>query len=142
MAQGMSLIFPFVYSEVESLGKLFYPFVRVSLKTIYNWQEFDFLVDTGADVTTLPKAILPVLNIKENSLKRQKTQGVGGIWVETFEIVLPIKIDSDEFLIHASIVNTEEEGLPFLLGKKDIFEKRFNLEIDSKNKFTILKKNN
>lgn len=137
----MSLIFPFVYTEVESLGQLFYPFVRVSIKTIYNWQEFDFLVDTGADVTTLPKTILPVLNIDQKPLKRQKTQGVGGIWVETFEITLPVMIGSDEFLIHASIVNTEEEGLPFLLGRKDIFEKRFNLEIDSKNKVTILKKN-
>ena len=137
----MSLIFPFVYAEVESLGQLFYPFVRVSLKTIYNWQDFDFLVDTGADVTTLPKTMLSVLGIDERFLKRQKTQGVGGIWVETFEIKLPLRIGSDEFLIHASIVNTEEEGLPFLLGRKDIFEKRFSLTIDSKRKITILKKN-
>ena len=137
----MSLIFPFVYAEVESLGKLFYPFVRVSLKTIYKWQEFEFLVDTGADVTTLPKTMLTVLGINERSLKRQKTQGVGGVWVETFEIILPIRIESDEFLIHASITNTEEEGLPFLLGRKDIFEKRFSLTIDSKRKLTILKKN-
>lgn len=137
----MSLVFPFEYAEVESLGKLFYPFVRVSLKTIYNWQEFDFLVDTGADVTTLPKSILPVIGINSRSLKKQRTQGVGGIWVETFETILPIRIVRDEFLIHASITNTEEKGLPFLLGKKDIFEKRFSLTIDSKNKVTVLKKN-
>ena len=141
MEQDMSLIFPFVYAEVESLGQLFYPFVRVSLKTIYNWQEFDFLVDTGADVTTLPKTMLSVLGIDEGSLKRQKTQGVGGIWVETFEIKLPLRIGSDEFFMRASIVDTEEEGLPFLLGRKDIFEKRFSLTIDSKRKITILKKN-
>ena len=137
----MSLIFPFVYAEVESLGQLFYPFVRVSIKTIYDWQDFDFLVDTGADVTTLPKTILPVIGINEKSLKRQETQGVGGIWVETFEITLPVRIDSDEFLIHASVTNTEKEGLPFLLGRKDILEKRFSLMIDSKRKVTILKKN-
>ena len=137
----MSLIFPFVYAEVESLGQFFYPFVRVSIKTIYDWQDFDFLVDTGADVTTLPKTILPVIGINEKSLKRQETQGVGGIWVETFEITLPVRIDSDEFLIHASVTNTEKEGLPFLLGRKDILEKRFSLMIDSKRKVTILKKN-
>lgn len=141
MARDMSLVFPFEYAEVETLGKLFYPFVRVSIETIYEWQEFDFLVDTGADITTLPKTMLSVLGINERSLKRQKTQGVGGIWVEAFEIKLPVRIGSDEFLIHASIVNTEEEGLPFLLGRKDIFEKRFSLTIDSKNKVTIIKKN-
>lgn len=137
----MSLIFPFVYAEVESLGKLFYPFVRLSLKTIYDWQEFDFLVDTGADVTTLPKTILPVLDVNKKPLKKQKTQGVGGIWVETFEIILPIRIGNEELSIHASITNTEEEGLPLLLGRKDVFEKIFSLEIDSKDKVIRLKKN-
>lgn len=137
----MSLVFPFVYADVESLGKLFYPFVRISLKTIYGWREFDFLVDTGADVTTLPKAMLPVLGINEINLKKQKTQGVGGVLVDTLKTLLPVQIGFDEFLIHASIVNTEEESLPFLLGRKDIFEKRFSLEIDSKRKLTILKKN-
>lgn len=137
----MSLIFPFVYSEVNSLGQLFYPFVRASLKTIYGWQEFDFLVDTGADVTTLPKHVLSVLDVDSKSFKKQKTQGVGGIWVETFETILPIKIGEEEFKIRASITNTKEERLPLLLGRKDIFENRFSLIVDSKQKVTILKRN-
>lgn len=137
----MSLVFPFVYADVEALGILFYPFVRASLKTIFGWQEFDFLVDTGADVTTLPKSLLPILGIKTRNLKKTKTQGVGGIWVKTFELKLPIKIGPDEFHIHASITNTQDEGSPFLLGRKDIFDDRFSLELDSKKKVTILKTN-
>lgn len=137
----MSLQFPFVYAEVESLGTLFYPFVTLAVKTIYGWQEFDFLVDTGADVTTLPKTILPVLGIDGKSLEKQKTQGVGGIWVGTFELKVPIRIGKDQLLIHASVTNTKDKGLPFLLGRKDIFDKKFSLEIDSKNKVTILKRN-
>lgn len=85
--------------------------------------------------------ILPALGIDKKGLKKQKTQGVGGIWIETFEIELPIRIGNDEFLIHASIANTEEESSPFLLGRKDIFERRFSLEINSKRKLTILKRN-
>lgn len=141
MVLGMSFEFPFVYAEVESLGKLFYPFVRASLKTIYGWQEFDFLVDTGADVTTLPKNIFPVLGLGENGLPKQKTQGVGGVWIETFEIILPMRIGDSTFEIHASVTNTKEEALPFLMGRKDIFEKRFSLQIDSKRKVTVLKRN-
>ncbi|MBI2465372.1 aspartyl protease family protein [Candidatus Shapirobacteria bacterium] len=137
----MSLRFPFVYAQVADLGKLFYPFVRASLKTVYGWQEFDFLLDTGADVTTLPRTMLPILGLKNKSLHKQKTQGVGGIWIETLETLLPIRIGSDEFPIHASITNTEEEGIPLLLGRKDIFENRFNLEVNSKEKVTILKRN-
>lgn len=137
----MSLEFPFVYAQVESLGALFYPFVRASLKTIYGWQEFDFLLDTGADVTTFPKSILPVLGIDSKNLKKQRTQGVGGFYIETFELIIPIRIGRDEFPIHVSVTNTEDESLPFLLGRKDIFDKRFSLTIDSKRKVTILKRN-
>lgn len=137
----MSLVFPFVYAQVESLGILFYPFVRVSLKTIYGWQEFDFLVDTGADVTMLPKNVLSILVIDKDKLLKQKMQGVGGIWIETFRIAIPIRIGSSEFPVHMSIANTEENNLPFLLGKKDILDERFSLIIDSKRKVTILKKN-
>jgi len=85
--------------------------------------------------------MIPVLGINTKELKKQKTQGVGGIWVGTFKTSLPIRIGKEEFPIHVSITDTEEEGLPFLLGKKDIFEKRFSLTIDSKDKVTILKKN-
>lgn len=137
----MSLEFPFVYANVESLGKLFYPIIRASVKTAYGWQEFDFLVDTGADVTTLPFSILPILDLGNKPLKKQRTQGVGGIWVETFEIILSIQIGSEELTIRASVVNSKEEALPLLLGKKDIFENKFSLEIDSKKKVTIIKKN-
>jgi len=137
----MSLKFPFAYAEVESLGTLFYPFVTLGLKTIYGWQEFDFLVDTGADVTTLPRTVLSVLGINTKDLDRQKTQGVGGVWVETFEVMIPIQVGKDQFVTHASITNTKEVGLPFLLGRKDVFDKRYSLEIDSRNKMTILKKN-
>lgn len=137
----MSLTFPFYYAEIESLGTLFYPFVRISLNTIYGWQEFEFLVDTGADVTTLPGSLIPILGIDTKSLKKQQTQGVGGITIETFEFSLPIRIGKDEFPIYASIANTNAEGLPLLLGRKDVFEKRFSLEIDSKKKVTILRKN-
>lgn len=137
----MSLVFPFVYAEVPSLGKLFYPFVRISLSTIYGWQEFDFLVDTGADVTTLPKSMISVLGINLRSLKKQKTQGVGGFWVGTLETEIPLRIGNNELIAHVSFIDTEEENLPFLLGRKDIFEEKFSLEIDSKRRVTILERN-
>ena len=137
----MYLRFPFLYADVESIGKLFYPYIRIQLRTIHGWRDFDFLVDTGADITTLPKTVLPILGLEEKSLEKQQAQGVGGLIIETFKTILPIRIGPDEFPIYISIANTEEDGLPFLLGKKDIFEKRFSLEIDSKNKVTVIKKN-
>jgi len=137
----MSLKFPFEYAEIEGLGKLFYPIVKLELKTVYGWKEFDFLVDTGADVTTIPLQLLLVLGIDKKKLKAGETLGVGGIKVKTWEFKFPVKIGNSEFEIMATAVDSKEDSMPLLLGRKDIFEERFNLILDSKNKIVELQEN-
>lgn len=137
----MFLKFPFEYAEIENLGKLFYPIVRLPLKTIYGYQEFDFLVDTGADITTLPVHILPVLGINQNDCKISHTLGVGGIEVKTYEFLLPLRFGRSELTVTASAVDAGENSMPLLLGRKDVFEQRFNLILDSKQKMVIIKEN-
>ena len=137
----MFLKFPFEYAEIEGLGRLFYPIVRLPIKTVYGYQDFDFLVDTGADVTTLPVHILPVLGIKKDDCKISQTLGVGGIKVKTYEFLLPIKFGRRELSITASAVDAGTNSMPLLLGRKDVFEKKFNLILDSKKKIVIIKEN-
>lgn len=139
MAPDTSLEFPFAYVKVKSLGLLFYPLVQVGLKTVFGWKEFDFLVDTGADLTTLPITAASFLGVDVKKLKKGKTQGVGGIFVPTWDLVIPIKIGQEELKIHASI--TEDKKNPFLLGRKDIFEEKFTLILDSQRKVTVLRRN-
>jgi len=139
MEPDISLEFPFAYAKVESLGLLFYPIVQVSLKTTFGWKEFDFLVDTGADLTTLPFSSVSFLGVDFKKLRKSKTQGVGGIFVPTWDLEIPIKIGQEELKIRASI--TQDKSTPFLLGRKDIFEKKFSLILDSKRKITILRRN-
>lgn len=139
MAPNTSLEFPFYYAQVESLGKLFYPVIQIKVHTRFGWQNFDFLVDTGADVTTIPYPIARTLGVDIKSLSQSKTQGVGGIKVDTWNLNMPIIIGDDQFEIHASI--TVGNTTPPLLGKKDILDGRYNLTIDSVRKLTILKRN-
>lgn len=137
----MSLKFPFEYAEIENLGTLFYPIVRIGLKTIYGLKDFEFLVDTGADVTTVPAHILPILGIEKENLDVSETIGVGGIKVKTYEFELPIKIGKMKFTIKASAVDADNNSMPLLLGRKDVFEDKFSLLLDSKNKVTVIKEN-
>jgi len=139
MVPGTSLEFPFAYAKVESLGLLFYPIIQISLKTIFGWREFDFLVDTGADLTTFPFTVASFLGVDVKKLRKGRTQGVGGIFVPTWDLEIPIKIGEEKLKIHASI--TEDKETPFLLGRKDIFEKKFTLILDSKRKMTVLRHN-
>lgn len=139
MARDTFLKFPFAYAKVGNLGILFYPIVQLQLKTIFGWKDFDFLVDTGADLTTLPFTAVSFLGLDISKLKQSRTQGVGGIFVPTWDLTIPIRIGAHVFKIYTSI--TKDKATPFLLGRKDVFEKRFSLFIDSENKMTILRKN-
>lgn len=139
MAKITLLKFPFEFIKVENLGTLFYPIVVLELKTIYGWKKFDFLVDTGADLTTLPATILPHLGLKEPDLKKSKTVGVGGIEIEIFEAVISMKIGACDLPVRVAV--TKDSATPFLLGRKDVFEEKFSLMLDSLEKVTVLKRN-
>src|SRR3989338_4262762 len=102
------------------MGRLFYPVVTIQLKTISGWRDFEFLVDTGADVTTIPSGLLSALGFVKGDLKTSKTWGVGSISVKTWELMLPIKIGKVDLLVHASAVDAESNTMSLLLGRKDI----------------------
>ncbi len=133
--------FPFEYADVAGLGRLFYPIVTAYLKTIDGWREFEFLVDTGADVTTVPSHILPVLGLQKDHLVVSKTLGVGGISIKTWEFQTLVKIGRKELLIRCNAVDSRYDSMPLLLGRKDIFEEQFNLVLDSQRKLTVLSDN-
>jgi hypothetical protein len=137
----MSLEFPFEYADIKGLGRLFYPTIKAQLRTVNGWQEFEFLVDTGADITTVPSHLLPVLGLEKSNLHSNNTSGVGGIFIKSWDFKMSIKLGNKELLIACSAVDTKENSMPLLLGRKDIFENRYNLLIDSKRKITIISEN-
>jgi|SRR3989344_4973742 len=138
MGKVMLLEFPFEYIRVEKLGVLFYPMVRVELLTTSGWREFEFLVDTGADVTTIPASVAAILDLDLSVLSKNVVIGVGGQKVMVKETILPMRIGNMDFKASVNITNG---GNAFLLGKKDVFEEKFSLIIDSVRKMTTLKRN-
>jgi len=110
-------------------GKVFYPLIPVSLKTIdKGWVDFRFVVDTGADLTTLPFFMAQKLGINLKNCLRGKAEGIGGLVVNTWETKIPIRLKGFEFVVSCSIV--EDEITPFLLGRIDLLEKNFSLFFD------------
>lgn len=136
-----SLGFPFEYDRVEGIGKLFYPMVRLPVLTINGWIKLKFLVDTGADITTVPEHLLPILGVNKDKLSTSWARGVGGILVKTWETKLRFMFGLEELNVATSVVDTKDRFTPLLLGRKDIFEEKFSLLLDSKHKKTVIYKN-
>lgn len=133
--------FPFEYAQIVGVGRLFYPIVQLELQTVRGWQKFEFLVDTGADITTVPSNLLPVLGLNKATLPISNTLGVGGYSIKTWEFQLPLRFGRSEFKVKASAVETKNNSIPLLLGRKDIFEEKYNLLLDSKRKVTVISAN-
>lgn len=137
----MYLEFPFEYARIKGIGRLFYPVAVVQLKTVVGWKDFEFLVDTGADMTTIPSRFLEALGLVKGNLKESKSWGVGNISVKTWDFKVPMRIGDTELMVQASAVDAEKDSTALLLGRKDIFEDKFSLVVDSKRKVTIFRKN-
>lgn len=141
VTQGMSLEFPFEYADTQDLGRLFYPVIIAEVKTVVGWRAFEFLVDTGADVTTVPLQMLSVLGLKKTQLSANTTLGVGGISVKTWEFQMSIRLGVKATDIRCSAVDVKNDSMPLLLGRKDLFEERYSLLVDSKRKVTVISEN-
>ena len=139
--RGISCRVPFEYAHIPGIGRLVDPIVRFNIKTIAGWQEFEFLVDTGADITTVPVHLLPVLGLKKSELSINSTLGIGGYSIKTWDFKMDLKLGKIEFSVYTSAIETEDSSIPLLLGRKDIFEEKFNLLLDSKRKVTIVSEN-
>lgn len=124
------IAFPFQYVNLANVGKVFYPYVHVNLHTVQGWRSFRFIVDTGADLTTLPRYMAPILGIDLNKAKNSSTGGIGGSSIKTWETTIPIRIQTYELSIRCSI--TDDTQTPFLLGRVDLLEKHFSWYFDSR----------
>lgn len=116
----MSFVFPYQY---ERVGKLLipYPIVPLTLKTIRGPRAYSFIVDTGADTTTMPRFMMVLLGLEAGSLKSSLSQGIGKNIVKTREAIVTIMIHGERLQVPCSF--TDNDYTPFLLGKVGIFDK-------------------
>jgi len=89
----------------------------------------------------IPTHLLFVLGLDKTRLPTSTTLGVGGYGIKAWDLRLILKLGKRILKVQASAVETREEAMPLLLGRKDIFEERFNLTLDSRRKLTIISEN-
>lgn len=112
--------FPYKFARLET-GLVPYPIVPVFLKTPAGMRRFDFIIDTGADFTTLPNYMIKILGLDKNTLVASFAQGIGGNHVRTLEGKINMEFCRKIFYARCSF--TDNDSTPLLLGKIDIFDK-------------------
>lgn len=102
-----------------------YPEIPISLQTKYGVIEEMFLVDTGADITTLPNYARYLFEETPTKCDHEM-YGVGGssrVW----KSVITIKLAGE--WIPVRCIFAEHDDIPFILGRLDVFG-QFNMRFD------------
>jgi hypothetical protein len=124
----VSIEFPYRYKE-SPFGRLPDPLATIFVCTWYGWRPFDFLVDSGADVTMVPKSLAEWVGVDLKKLPRLRSYGVEGKGVQAHHGSLRIRVSKDEFTIPCLF--SSQERTPLLLGRAGLFN-RFTIVFDNK----------
>ena len=126
----MSTEFP-LNEKITPLGTCSDPTIIVEVLTKDGFRSFNFIFDTGADCTILPRYLSKIVGVDLSACKIVQSYGLKNEPVKVFVAKITIRIAKLEFPIRCLF--TEDDSTSLLLGRMDIFS-RFNITFDNKHK--------
>lgn len=121
-------------------GEIFYPglVVDVLLASI-GYQPFEFILDSGADCTIVPRNMADLVGFQLPSAPNAYVAGISGKKMPAYKGQLRMRIRREEFELRCLF--TKSNRTPFLLGRIDFFS-IFNVHFDSRNCQIVLERLN
>lgn len=114
------------------------PIVPVGLFTPEGFKLYDFLVDSGADLTLLPKSLAREMGVDVARCPKSVTQGVEeGRGVKIYYAKIRIRIGEWDDDIRCAFAN--HDRIPPLLGRLDLFPK-YNITFHAKRRSVIFQR--
>jgi len=119
------------------------PSIPVVLSGVGSKYQFIALLDSGADVSVIPKEVAELLGLDLNK-KKEEARGIGGI-VPAIQTNINIELGKPDemysFNIPVKVILSEiDEEIPVLLGRAGFFDK-FVISFDQKEERVTLKRN-
>lgn len=121
---------------LPSIGLKWIPTAIVTLSTDNNKFTCEMLVDSGADITLIPRKFGEELglNFKEDEVKEIRGIGEGTVPY----IISKLKMTIGKYTFPVRIGWALIEEIPFILGRLDVFDK-FNIEFKQSSRITIFR---
>ena len=118
----MTLItFPYREEQSKIFGRIYRPVARVKLKSEQGWIPQWMYVDSGADITLIPRSVGDLLGFEVERERIVDISGVGGGNVPV--IIKETVIDIGGEIFDARVAWALIEDVPPLLGRMDVFLK-------------------
>ena len=129
--------FPYQKEKSKLFGEILRPIIEFEIKTSIGFVPVMGYLDSGADITLFPLSFVRVLGIRIEDEEIKEIRGIGDSAVAVIIKEVELKIGNVELKVNVGIALIEE--VPYLLGRKDIFDK-FRIIFEEYNKRIILEK--
>lgn len=129
----MSISFPYEEKQIEE-GELVDPRVTLEVKTTRGFLAVKFLVDSGADVTTLP--LIPyaeLFDFRPDPKEKVKISGIEGKGVIGYPFFLHLRLRKFEFKTRCYFITSQIDPL---LGRLDVW-RVFSITFDNRQLKTV-----
>lgn len=104
----------------QDLGMVFEPIIPLNIKTTSGYEEWEFLIDSGAVVSSLPRDWADKMGLDLNMLTRSTFRGFGNSKSFAYQGSMVVRIGEVDKEI--PVVFTEAAGTKSLLGRKGFFQ--------------------
>lgn len=134
---GAILTIPYQQTLYKHFGNAINPQVSLPVKTITGYKEMEFLIDSGAVVSALPKTMAEDLGVDLTSLPRITIEGFAGQKTFAYKGEFIVKIGAEETTI--PVVFSENPQANNILGRIGFFD-QFNIEFSANNQQIVIYK--
>lgn len=134
-ADGAILTIPYQQTLYKHFGNAINPQVKIPVKTITGYKEVEFLIDSGAVVSALPKTMAEKLGVNLGELPRITIEGFAGQKTFAYRGEFVVMIGKKEVII--PVVFSENPQASNILGRIGFFDK-FNILFDAEDQSIII----
>ena len=128
----------FPLSPIKKKGGLVpEPIIPVGIMTAGGFKLYDFLVDSGADFTLLPRSLAAEIGINLKKCPTSTTMGVEGGGIKIYHSQILIRIGEFQNKIRCTFA--QHDRIPPLLGRLDVFSK-FNITFHAGRRSIVFQK--
>lgn len=132
------IMIEFQFEELltENLGKILKPFALVTLINGDKYRESKMLIDSGADITLIPKSAGERLELTPS--KQDEIKYLGGIAGGVPVVYRTIDLKIEDIKFSCRIAWAQIEDVPTVLGRVDVFDK-FDIEFKQQDRKVLFK---
>ena len=134
---SLILRIPLGVREWTDIGSVMEPVLQVAVETKQGFEKNDFVLDSGAVISSLPREWADKTGKDLSLAKRISFKGFGNTISFAYQSSMRLQLGNEQ--VNLPVVFTEAEGTRSLLGRKGLFD-QYSIFFDHTNKMMEIRK--